>query len=686
MTPVHQEPSWLRETKGWLSNRAAWPERALNTSFLAGAAGLLWISLSWLTLPQALGVWGFFLLALGFASWMGWIKLLGPVLFYDMIRTARQNRYFFLRMLYAGFLFIVLAYMVFFSVLLERQFGRRQHALLAESFFMFFMLVQLTLVVLLTPAYVAGSISDEKERKTIEFMLATDLRNREIVLSKLVSRLGNMSLLLLTGLPILSILQFIGGVDPELMIAGFLAIALTMVGIGSISILFSTLFKRPRDAISLTYLLMLAYVSLATTGWGLASAPFMATPIAWGDDPPTLADAARVLNAGNPLVGLWDITNAISGRGVGTLATVLPGVLERYAWFHLTLAAVCVTWSVVRIRAISLKQTTAGETVRMGWWQRLRPPVSDSPMLWKELFVEGRTRLNWLIWIAVFLLVLLTLGSGLWVLGHHLYHAFVLEQPFQFEMLPEAMNIWFRIAGTFVACLMLLMTGVRASTTITSERERTTFDALITTPMSAEGMLFAKLVGNIVGMKLGWFWFITLLLLALLTGGLHPVAVPILLASCFVYSVFMSMLGLMFSIYCRSSLQAAVLTVLTTIVVGGGHWIVTSCFCIPVFGAAISLLAFRFQIPHEVERFFAELGLYFIKFQAGVTPPFVIPWCSFSYRQISEGWRHADRHLWELCAACVVGLLVWCVLSVFLWFFILVRKFRLVARKVEIDG
>ena len=33
---------------------------------------------------------------------------------------------------------------------------------------------------MLTPAYVAGAISEEKDRKTLEFLLATDLRNREI--------------------------------------------------------------------------------------------------------------------------------------------------------------------------------------------------------------------------------------------------------------------------------------------------------------------------------------------------------------------------------------------------------------------------------------------------------------------------------------------------------------------------
>src|SRR5579871_3158497 len=98
------------------------------------------------------------------------------------------------------------------------------------------------------------------ERNTLYFLLATDLYTREIFLSKYLSRLANMTLLLLTGLPILSVLQFMGGVDADLMLAGFAGTGLTMLGLASVSILMSTLLKRPRDAIALTYLLLIIYI------------------------------------------------------------------------------------------------------------------------------------------------------------------------------------------------------------------------------------------------------------------------------------------------------------------------------------------------------------------------------------------------------------------------------------------
>src|SRR5262249_41762416 len=133
----------------------------------------------------------------------------------------------------------------------------------AEWLFFTFMVVQLVLTVVLTPAYVAGAIAEEKDRKTLEYLLATHLRTREIVLSKLLSRLANLMLIVLAGLPVLSFVQFFGGVDPDLLLAGFAATGLLMVSLAGISIFCSVHARKPRDAIVLTYLIVVAYHSLS---------------------------------------------------------------------------------------------------------------------------------------------------------------------------------------------------------------------------------------------------------------------------------------------------------------------------------------------------------------------------------------------------------------------------------------
>src|SRR5947207_779484 len=83
-------------------------------------------------------------------------------------------------------------------------------------------------------------------------LLATDLRGREIVLSKLAARLGNLLLTLLTGLPILCFLQFLGGVDLLLVLTGFAMTAAMMVGLAGLGVLNSVYCRRPHTAIILT--------------------------------------------------------------------------------------------------------------------------------------------------------------------------------------------------------------------------------------------------------------------------------------------------------------------------------------------------------------------------------------------------------------------------------------------------
>src|SRR5262249_41244198 len=124
----------------------------------------------------------------------------------------------------------------------------------ANDIFEVFVSVQFILVTPLTPIYTASAVADEKERRTLEFLLATDLRNREIVLSKLLARFLNLGMLILAGLPVLALLQFLGGVDPDLVLASYAATLATVASLACLGTLFSVLVRKSRDAILLTYL------------------------------------------------------------------------------------------------------------------------------------------------------------------------------------------------------------------------------------------------------------------------------------------------------------------------------------------------------------------------------------------------------------------------------------------------
>jgi hypothetical protein len=196
-------------------------------------------------------------------------------------------------------------------------------------------------------------------------------------------------------------------------------------------------------------------------------------------------------------------------------------------------------------------------------------------------------------------------------------------------------------------------------------------------------MLTAKLIGNLTSLRVGWFWFSSMVLLAVCTGGIHPLGVPILIVACMTYSVFATMTGLWFSIRSASSLQAALGTVMSLLFFGGAHWIVTSCCLMPLFGGVLSLIAQNLNDP-TITRFVEQFGIYFVKFQAGITPPFVLAWNAFSWEQFNRDWER-DQNFWELVGFSILGLFLSALLSTLIWFFMLLPMFRRQTRRIELE-
>jgi ABC-type transport system involved in multi-copper enzyme maturation permease subunit len=642
---------------------------------VGGVAGLYWYrqQLSVLTLVMLCGV---LVLVAAVLLRRGWLKLFGPVLFYDMVRSARRGRYILMRFLYAVLLLGALWFV--YTTTAQRYAGQDlpplEAARLAEAYFDFFMAIQLITVVLLTPAYVAGAIADEKVRKTLEFLLATDLRSREILLSKLCSRLANLAVFLLTGLPILSFMQFLGGIDPNLVVSGFVATGLTALGLAGVSILASTYCKRPRDAIAVSYLTIFAYYGLSTVLWAYRSNVITWTPYSIFDESFRQAVLwfADTLSTGNLIYQYWTISVTISGGQ--NLAEVLPAIVGKYAIFQGIVSAVCIGCSVWRLRPVAVAQMSSSKKRRrriFGFrWKR--PRVSDLPMLWKELHIEGGLCLHWVAWLIVLLIMATTLIPAVGIMiqypGRDVYRASSIF--WTDNRLAMEINVWARSVTAAVGSLTLLAVAVRAATCISGERDRQTFDSLLTTPMSASEMLAAKALGNVAAIRLAWIWLGSVWLLALATGGLHPFALPFLLGAWLIYAFFASMLGCWFSIVSRSSQRAIMATLLSVVGLTSGHWLVWCC-CGPMVAAGGGG-------PGS-----GEAVLHVLQFQAGITPSAALGFLTF-YEQ-DFGHHDPVGGLPQLIGYSLCGLFVWLCVGLFLWHVTLERFRRVTLRGAEAE-
>jgi ABC-type transport system involved in multi-copper enzyme maturation permease subunit len=113
-----------------------------------------------------------------------------------------------------------------------------------EQVFVTLSLVQMTVAVFLTPAFAAGAISGERERRTLAVLLTTPLSPIGILVGKILSSSALLVLLLVVSLPLYSLVFLFGGAVPSEVIAVFAFQLYTIVVIAAFSVIWSTLALR----------------------------------------------------------------------------------------------------------------------------------------------------------------------------------------------------------------------------------------------------------------------------------------------------------------------------------------------------------------------------------------------------------------------------------------------------------
>jgi ABC-type transport system involved in multi-copper enzyme maturation permease subunit len=310
-------------------------------------------------------------------------------------------------------------------------------------------------------------------------------------------------------------------------------------------------------------------------------------------------------------------------------------------------AAVCVVSAVRRLRKQALKETGTARSAQRRAQQR--PPIGERPMVWKEVYVEAHTRTGWFHRAVIIVLVIASfVPAVLIVINVVAFNAF--SQGDEFRI---AMGAMARTVGTLVTCLVLLGIGVRASGSVTGERERRTLEGLLTTPLDSDAILYGKWLGSILGHRRAWAWPASIIVIGLVTGGVHLVAVPFLLIAWAVYARFMASLGLWNSVTQRTALRANVATVAGAGIIAFGHWLLWMCI-----GPLLFLTGGLDQ-----ELLVKWIGL----FEAfGLTPPLTLGLLTF------QGWEFDGSELLQteiggmmLCA--VIGVALYAVAERVLW-------------------
>jgi ABC-type transport system involved in multi-copper enzyme maturation permease subunit len=553
--------------------------------------------------------------------WLLALAPLNPIAVRLVQNGSRRMRHMYIRSAYLAVLIVVLLW----SLLINTQHGAMSYRDLAHAgalSFTWIAYLQIGLICVLAPVFMAGAIAQEANPKTWEVLLTTPMSAAQIVLGNLLGRLFFILALLISSLPLFALTQYFGGVPGRSVFISYAIAACAALLVGTIAVALSVSRLAGPRAVFAFYVSVISYLVITI------SVDYWLRSIGGGAGP--AGTGVTWMTAVNPFLAL----NAVLDPAGYPRAEADPGAGLIAAWFLqtpvaawclgsalLSMALLVVSTATVRLGGLAALTGGSGEgSGKVPWYRRMfglgragaehRPPraVWHNPIAWREAAARngtlGRMLARWS-FIAI---------GGLWGVGLIAFYHGGRMSPAEFQMILLATILGELAVATLVAINM-------SATAVSREREDGTLDLLLTTPITPANYLSGKLRGLIayllpmLAVPLG-----TLALAGIYVGlggfdnpagvmvmhnpvnvGVAPFAVPMvlpeagLLAPLIVipFVAFCVMIGLQWSLKSRGTIGAVVATVGVVAIIAG---IVGMCGWkaaegIPFLGPALAALS-----------------------------------------------------------------------------------------------
>jgi ABC-type transport system involved in multi-copper enzyme maturation permease subunit len=191
-------------------------------------------------------------------AWFG--RLDAPVLVQEMRVRQRGMKPFVVMLAYLLILSICTMLMIFF-MMPEQRSDSRQMSEMGQWIYAALTFLQLVMVVLIVPAYSSGAVSGERERGTFDLLALTLLSSSSIVTQKLAAAVGQVVMLILTSLPVMSVVFLLGGVSPIEVIVAYLVLLVTAIALGALGMLCSCCLRSSKAATFAAYLIIILFMA-----------------------------------------------------------------------------------------------------------------------------------------------------------------------------------------------------------------------------------------------------------------------------------------------------------------------------------------------------------------------------------------------------------------------------------------
>lgn len=426
--------------------------------------------------------------------------------------------------------------------------------------------VEIVMSFILCPSFACASLAGESALRRTSLLLTTRTTSLQVVFERFNAHFSRFVLILLSLLPVNVLLGSLSGLSLIQTLAIWSIPLWSAWGVIGASLAMSSWSRRGRDALVGFYMLEVAAAAVVY-------ATVLQTSTPWRSIDP------------------FAVAFGMSDSGIGGVGLAL------FFWWSLGLAGAVV--AAVQLRP-ACRRVFGGKAKRsLRPW--LVPPVSERrPMLWKELWIERTASLGKLrgpLAIAVIALA----GGGTLIGLVILADAYVPNSYFADAAAFARSVLAFSApdAPWYGAWFVELAIGLRAAASIASERERDSWNAILTSPLSGREILFAKLGGNVFALRwltLAILWYS---LVAVFAGSLSAVDLARAVVDLLVVGLFMSAVGLRFSL-ASFSVPAGITWTAIVWLVSRGLFVLLSFVASTYLALALVVVNYRLGTPWDL--------------------------------------------------------------------------------------
>lgn len=438
---------------------------------------------------------------------------LNPILLRVVTAGGRRLRHAFVRWGYLGLMIMVLLVSLVTSQPASSGSGTAlsDFAKASSRVFSAISYVQLGMICLLAPVFCAAAITQERDSRTYNILLATPLTNAQIVLGSLFSRLYYVVALLLSGAPVFAITLLYGGVTAASIALSFSIALSTALFTGALAIAIAVFRLGSGKTVFWFYVFNAIYlVAILLIDQFFLSLVYDATGNVVGRQ-------TTWLTAIHPFLALESVVSPTAYPTPDLSALAGANLLVRwyfaypaYMYVFLTsfLSLVMVVPSAIVLRRIAQRSD-------VGIWQFFRNVILrgreqrgggrrarhvwSNPVAWREAATRagfsGRGLTRWMT-------IIVGVAAGLVLL--YFYHrwraaAFALPRPVDVEagLLAAAEKARDVLLGLIIVefSVSLLVATNTSASAVTKERESQTLDLLLVTPITSRYYIWGKLRG-----------------------------------------------------------------------------------------------------------------------------------------------------------------------------------------------